>query len=581
MSAWAAARPRLDAKPPLSLRAEDLESAASASKYLWGLLASLLTDVRAAAARAFAPGCTLTRARCLLPPQTAWGALLAVAGAAVAAAVFGARALAALAREAVYVVYTFPADSAEFKWMERWLAARPEVAACADARVQLFAPSQRRDDGGGSEDDEDGELLRAAGARGAPAGLGSLVLQAAGGDALRLRSRVLPERPLLLSYLGTRMWITRPKPPAAPSGGGGADAAEWRAEQAGSGRSRPRRAAASAAAPRALQLTLLRPHGERVLAAALREAREAHTAATSSQLTVYESVRASDGRWTWSSTSGVRAVALAEVVFPAEPPLMTALLDDVVRFLDSELWYAQRGIPYHRGYALHGPPGCGKTMAVHALATELHLPLFSINLLASGLSDDALVTLFERVTAPGLILMENVDRVFDANRERLPPPPGGARAAEPSRITFSGLLNVLDGVYSRPGCCSIFTSCAHPVAQSRALMRDGRVDLKLAVPAATPAAGARLFASFFAAHPFHELPPAQLAADAAEFEEALARRAAQQPPYSMRDVASYLATRSPQEALADVAMLGLNAAQVAARALAPAGDRRSGLGALH
>ena len=49
----------------------------------------------------------------------------------------------------------------------------------------------------------------------------------------------------------------------------------------------------------------------------------------------------------------------------------------------------------------------------------------------------------------------------------------------------------------------------------------------------------------------------------------------------MRDVASYLATRSPQEALEDVALLGLNATQVAARALAPEGDRRSGLGALH
>ncbi len=37
--------------------------------------------------------------------------------------------------------------------------------------------------------------------------------------------------------------------------------------------------------------------------------------------------------------------------------LAESLLDDVRSFLGSSAWYIDRGIPYRRGYLLHGPPG--------------------------------------------------------------------------------------------------------------------------------------------------------------------------------------------------------------------------------
>lgn len=37
------------------------------------------------------------------------------------------------------------------------------------------------------------------------------------------------------------------------------------------------------------------------------------------------------------------------------------ILEDANDFLASELWYAERGIPWRRGYLLHGCPGSGKT----------------------------------------------------------------------------------------------------------------------------------------------------------------------------------------------------------------------------
>ena len=35
------------------------------------------------------------------------------------------------------------------------------------------------------------------------------------------------------------------------------------------------------------------------------------------------------------------------------------LREDCIRFLNNEQWYIRKGIPYRRGYLLHGPPGCG------------------------------------------------------------------------------------------------------------------------------------------------------------------------------------------------------------------------------
>ncbi len=47
-----------------------------------------------------------------------------------------------------------------------------------------------------------------------------------------------------------------------------------------------------------------------------------------------------------------------------DPGMKANLLDDVKEFLVSEKWYADRGIPYRRGYMFYGFPGTGKTSFV-------------------------------------------------------------------------------------------------------------------------------------------------------------------------------------------------------------------------
>jgi hypothetical protein len=50
---------------------------------------------------------------------------------------------------------------------------------------------------------------------------------------------------------------------------------------------------------------------------------------------------------------------------------------------------------------MHGRGGCGKTMAVHALATELRLPVYSLDLLAPGRLGDVLTATCHEVSKAG------------------------------------------------------------------------------------------------------------------------------------------------------------------------------------
>jgi chaperone BCS1 len=102
---------------------------------------------------------------------------------------------------------------------------------------------------------------------------------------------------------------------------------------------------------------------------------------------------------------------------------------DVKAFLGRRRWYADRGalvntvfwieyehstgIPYRRGYLLHGPPGSGKSSFIQALAGSLSYDICLLNLSERGLGDDKLNHLLSNATERSFILIEDIDAAFN------------------------------------------------------------------------------------------------------------------------------------------------------------------------
>ena len=447
----------------------------------------------------------------------------------------------------------------EYKWLMKWVATRPEVR--GTATVQYYA--QSAGDPEVTKEDDDEELV-SCGKR--ADSVGTLQLQtASGGDTMSLRTRPVPGGSIILRVGGRLVWLRRDaSPPSTPS----------------STRSSSGRGAPPPVKPlQMLHLTLRRSGSLDVMQTLLSEARTSFLAHKRGTLTMYEPARvraaptrggggdprqqpSSGDDLRWMPLRGARSVPLRKVVLPPDAGVQ-ALLADVVRFLSSEQWYMERGIPYHRGYLLWGPAGCGKTMLIQALATELELGLYCVDLAQPGLTDENLASLFRDVPSRSLIAVDHIDRAFDGRERRVVAASSGSGGGAAAGITFSGLLNVLDGVNASNGCVVFFTAEAAADTMDEALMRPGRCDYECELHGATPETGAQLYRNFFARHPFHELSTEQLDAATAEFRAALAARDAQQP-FSMRDVVSFITTRSPRRAIDEAQLLGLDAIQTAA-----------------
>jgi chaperone BCS1 len=188
----------------------------------------------------------------------------------------------------------------------------------------------------------------------------------------------------------------------------------------------------------------------------------------------------------WVRLAKINRRTFASLVFPSS--ILEKLTEDVREFLESRQWYGSLGIPYRRGYLLHGVMGSGKTSIIEAIAHEFNIPLYILNVGGTMMTDERLNELLIAVPPGSIVLIEEVDAAVSGERV--------ISADSYHSVTFQGLLQALDGITAREGCM-VFMTTNHLDRLNSRLIRDGRVDVKIEFKHATREQCERLFKRFY------------------------------------------------------------------------------------
>lgn len=172
-------------------------------------------------------------------------------------------------------------------------------------------------------------------------------------------------------------------------------------------------------------------------------------------------------RGSWEHAWRFKPRRLETVILPGST--QQDIRQDIQRFLDDRPWYETRGLRWRRGYLLHGVPGSGKTSTIVSLAGAFGFDLCIVSLQASGMDDEVLATLFLEAPDRAVVVLEDVDALLDGRTLN------ATEGVPREGVTFSGLLNVLDGVAMKPGQM-VWMTTNHVERLDPALIRPGRVD---------------------------------------------------------------------------------------------------------
>jgi hypothetical protein len=172
---------------------------------------------------------------------------------------------------------------------------------------------------------------------------------------------------------------------------------------------------------------------------------------------------------------------------------------DILFFSKSKDWFDKRDLPYSRSYLLYGPPGNGKTSTIRAISKFFHTvpsqfsftgryddPDSSFLQWVGGEQDEddyyadeipragrlkryghEIGDLEESNPRIRILLLEDIDRFFSKEEGFKTP------------VSFSAILNALDGVAQRKNSILIATANNPEKIDSQVLFRPGRFDLRI------------------------------------------------------------------------------------------------------
>jgi len=140
--------------------------------------------------------------------------------------------------------------------------------------------------------------------------------------------------------------------------------------------------------------------------------------------------------------------------------------------------FQRLGIEPPKGVLLHGPPGCGKTLLVKAVANESDANFYAINgpeIMSKfyGESEKRLREIFEKAqqNAPGIIFIDELDAIAPKREEV---------TGEVERRVVAQLLALMDGLEAR-GNVIVIGATNRVNAIDPALRRPGRFDREIEI----------------------------------------------------------------------------------------------------
>ncbi|EGO54568.1 hypothetical protein NEUTE1DRAFT_124799 [Neurospora tetrasperma FGSC 2508] len=254
-----------------------------------------------------------------------------------------------------------------------------------------------------------------------------------------------------------------------------------------------------------------------ILKELLLEAREVYMKRDEAKTLIYRgTTKGSGSEPTWQRCMARTSRPFSTVILNEK--VKKELIDDVTDYLNpaTRRWYANRGIPYRRGYLLHGPPGTGKSSLSLALAGFFKMRIYIVSLSSIAANEENLASLFSELPRRCVVLLEDIDTAglthtredgkvaaIDGGSDDMVPGQitagdGTATTPTPSgRLSLSGLLNILDGVASQEGRVLIMTT-NHLKKLDKALIRPGRVDMIVEFGRADKEMTAAIFRAIFA-----------------------------------------------------------------------------------
>ncbi|XP_078168665.1 AAA-ATPase At3g50940-like [Carex rostrata] len=158
-----------------------------------------------------------------------------------------------------------------------------------------------------------------------------------------------------------------------------------------------------------------------------------------------------------------------------ETEMKQSLMDDLALFVKRKDYYKRIGKAWKRGYLLYGPPGTGKSSLVAAIANCLKFDVYDLEL-TEVRWNSSLRRLLIGMSNRSILVIEDIDCTVDLQQRDENPYAGG----DDEKITLSGLLNFVDGLWSTSGeeRIIVFTT-NYKERLDPALTRPGRMDMHI------------------------------------------------------------------------------------------------------